>query len=117
MKIINRNTNLKTVMESPSGHDIIERLLYSMGLDEKIVTNTPFKYFKIRSLKKLSMGKLNDSFIDGLLRILNSLDEEEIPDHTDIQPAWWKEAVFYQVYPRSFLTVMMTGSGISKVSP
>lgn len=99
---ITRKTNLKDVMKSPSGHDIIARLLYSLGLDENLITKTPLGKLKIGSLKRLSMNKLNDESIDALLRLLNSLDDEDLDDDCNIQEAWWKEAVFYQIYPRSF---------------
>ncbi|MBQ1507822.1 MAG: hypothetical protein IIZ47_00215 [Erysipelotrichaceae bacterium] len=76
MEITGR-TRLKEVMKSPSGHDIIARLLYTLGLDEGVVTKTPLGLLTIRSLKRLSMGKLNDRSIEALLRLLNSLDDEE----------------------------------------
>ena len=101
--MIERNSRLKDIMKTPSGHDVIARLLYSFGLDENIVTKTPLGNITIGALQKLSFGKLNDASIDALLRLLNSLDEEIIEeDDTPIKEAWWKEAVFYQIYPRSF---------------
>ncbi len=114
MQIIDRKTRLKEVMKSPSGHDIIARLLYSLGLDEDLITKTPLGNMRIGALKKLSFGKLGDSTIDALLRLLNSLDDEEIPDHAGIKPAWWKEAVFYQIYPRSFFDSNNDGIGDMK---
>ena len=111
MNIIDRNTDLRTAMRSPSGHDIIARLLYTFGLDVSLITDTPLGRIKIKSLKHLSFGRLNDASIDALLELLNALDDEDIPDHEGIRPAWWKEAVFYQVYPRSFFDSDNDGIG------
>ena len=100
---INKNTKLKDVMRSASGHDIIARLLYAIGLDEDLVEKTPLGNIQIKALTKLSLGKLNDSSIDALLRLLNSLkDEVEEDKDVPIREEWWKEAIFYQIYPRSY---------------
>ena len=108
---INRKSRLKEVMQTPSGHDIIARLLYSLGLDENLITSTPLGNIRIGSLSKISFGKLNEASIDALLRLLNSLNEKVIEDHAEVKKAWWKEAVFYEVYPRSFFDSNADGIG------
>ena len=48
------------------------------------------------------MGKVDEGFVNTFLELLNS--EPDIPrtDSCSATRAWWKEAVFYQIYPRSF---------------
>ena len=46
---INKNTKLKDVMRSASGHDIIARLLYAIGLDEDLVEKTPLGNIQIKA--------------------------------------------------------------------
>ncbi|MGN1418322.1 MAG: alpha-glucosidase, partial [Acutalibacteraceae bacterium] len=76
--------------------------LYTVGIDSSIITKTPLGSLKISALEKLSFGKIDGSFIDSLITMLNS--EKSIPlcDDAPIEKKWWKEAVFYQIYPRSF---------------
>ena len=62
---ITRNSRLKDVIKTASGHDIIARLLYSLGMDLDAVSKTPLGLLKIGSLKRLSFGKLSDASVEG----------------------------------------------------
>ena len=99
---VTRDTKLKDVLRSPAGHDILAKALYSAGLDLSVITKTPLGSLKISALQKLTAGKIDDKFIDSLLGILNSEKDAPLEDDAPTQPKWWKEAVFYQIYPRSF---------------
>ena len=70
---VNRNSRLRDVIKTASGHDIVARLLYSLGLDLDLIKNTPLGLLKVSSLRKLSLGKLSDASIDALVEILDSL--------------------------------------------
>ncbi|MBP3398185.1 MAG: alpha-glucosidase, partial [Erysipelotrichaceae bacterium] len=55
--------------------------------------------------------QLGPDFFDALLHLVNIEQDEIKPKHGDITPAWWKEAVFYQIYPRSFYDTNDDGIG------
>lgn len=99
---ITRDTKIKDILKSPAGKDIIMKALYSFGADSSVITKTPVGSMKISALQKLSAGKLDDSFVDSLINLLNSEKDCPLEDDAPVEKKWWKEAVFYQIYPRSF---------------
>ncbi len=99
---VTQNTTLGEIMNTPVGNDLLSKVFYSLGLNGTVITKTPLSKLKLSTIEKLSMGKLGSGFMDALINLLNS--ETEAPDMSDVpvQHKWWKEAVFYQIYPRSF---------------
>ena len=100
--LVNKQTKLKDIIATPAGHDIIMKACTSMGLPGDILAKGPLSNLTLESLNKISMGKIGDDFINSIIEILNSEPDVPLMDDAPVEKKWWKEAVFYQIYPRSF---------------
>jgi len=106
---LNLNSKVKDLCKHPLGRDIVEKLLLQLGKSNKLVDNFIVGNLRLKTLKRLAGKKVGADFFDTVLDLLNS--ESDIPrlDAIAPTPAWWKEAVFYQVYPRSFTNKGLPG--------
>ena len=106
MPAISLDSTVKELFETPVGHDVIEKVLLQMNLSGKWITNPLIGNRKIRTLSKLTGKQLGAEFWQALITLVNSepdMPADRIPGRTGtVRPAWWKEAVIYQIYPRSF---------------
>ncbi len=100
--LVNKNTPISEIIATPAGHDIIMKALYSVGLSGDFLRKGPLSKLTLEKIIKLSRGKISEDFINSLLGILNSEQDTPLEDDAPIERKWWKEAVFYQIYPRSF---------------
>lgn len=100
--MLTMNSRLKELYANPVGHDALSKILLQLDKSEKWLTNPIVGNLKLKTLAKFAGNRVDKSFFEVLLRLLNS--EKDLPhaDSGKIRPAWWKEAVFYQIYPRSF---------------
>lgn len=109
--MITMDSKIRDVYNNPIGHDIIYKVLLQLGINEKMLTNPIVGNMKLKSLSKITKGKLGPGFYDALLTLLNSEPDMPGKKHGEITPKWWKEAVFYQIYPRSFHDANHDGIG------
>ena len=95
-------SRVKEVYATPIGHDILYKLLLQLGKKESLITNPVIGNLTLQTLCKLTGKILGEGFFQTFLTLLNS--EQALPASDDgiYRPAWWKEAIFYQIYPRSF---------------
>jgi oligo-1,6-glucosidase len=100
--MLTQNSRIKDVYANPIGRDIIDRVLLQMNINKKAVTNPIIGNLKLKILPKLPKSQLDEGFVDTLITLLNTDQETAKGKAGTIRKAWWKEAVFYQIYPRSF---------------
>ncbi len=100
--LLTYESTIGELYRNPVGHDALARVLLQLGLPEKVITNRAVSSLKLKTLAGLLSKKIGGEFFDALLRLVNSEQDEPCALREEIEPKWWKEAVFYQIYPRSF---------------
>lgn len=101
-KKLDFNSRIKNVYKNPIGHDVLYRILLHINKSEKILTIPIVGNMKLKTLAKITKRKLGKEFFEVIINLINN---QEV--YTKIEPKkheekWWKQAVFYQIYPRSF---------------
>ncbi len=104
------NSKIKEIYKSPVGHDVIYKILLQMGISEIAINNPIVGNLSLKTLRALTKKSIDKSFFDTLIKLLNSEKDVPLDDNCDIVRKWWKEAVFYQIYPKSFMD--FNGDGI-----
>lgn len=100
--MISLESRISDVYKTPVGHDIFSKLLLQLGKSEKLILNPLVGNLKLKALARLTQNIVGSGFFDAFINLVNS--EQDLPAPTDgvVEEKWWKEAVFYQIYPRTF---------------
>lgn len=99
---ITRDSRLKDVYAHPLGRDIIDKVLLQLGRSRAWVTNPLISAVSLNQIDQLLGRIIGPGFIDTLITLLNTETATPAVSHAATETPWWKEAIFYQVYPRSF---------------
>lgn len=105
-----KQSTLKEIYNSPVGHDVITTLLTQTGFPACAVLNPLVGRLSLARLQKLT-GMPDAALTNALLKMLNAPDTPLPPAPDTPTPKWWKEAVVYQIYPRSFYDTNGDGIG------
>ncbi|MCR4790320.1 MAG: alpha-glucosidase [Treponemataceae bacterium] len=95
-------SKVSDVYSMPYGRDLINRLLLQVGKPRTIVTNPIISNFKIKTIAKLAKKYVGKDSIQAFIDMINMEQEKPGNPNAEITHKWWKEAIFYQIYPRSF---------------
>lgn len=96
------DSRIRDVWKTPLGHDILAKVLLETGKSRAWITNPAVASLKLRSLVKPASRVLDEAFWPAFLNLVNSEKDRPADGRGEIQKKWWKEAVFYQIYPRTF---------------
>ena len=108
---LSMNSKIKDLYASPIGHDALYKVLLQLNLPETVILNPIVGNLKLSTLVSLTKGKVPVTFFEALINLVNI--EKDVPQvkKGNITKKWWKEAVFYQIYPRSFYDTNHDGMG------
>lgn len=97
------DSKIKEIYATPIGHDILYKLLLQLNKSEKLIINPLVGNLRIKTLAALTKKTLGKDFYRTFLELVNTDIEGDTGKRKgEVKPKWWKEATFYQIYPRSF---------------
>ncbi len=111
--LITPESSLKDFMKTPVGKDLVDTVTYYGGIPVSLVNNPAMNLVKLDKIPKLTKNKVSEETVGYLCDLVNGEPNPIVVKNVETQ-AWWKEAVFYQIYPRSFCD--SNGDGIGDLN-
>ena len=111
MANLTRQSKIGELYNTPVGRDALDKVLLQLGVPASAITNPIVSNIKLESLDKVIGKKLGDGFFDAIIRLVNTEKDVPFVSKEPISEKWWKEAVIYQIYPRSFYDTNGDGIG------
>lgn len=99
--MMTRESTIGDLLKTPIGSDILSRLNQFAGLPASVIDNPIMRAVKLKTLSKLAPRAVDDELLDTLIALFNQDEGTQKPLPSDGRE-WWKSAVVYQIYPRSF---------------
>lgn len=100
MKPLTRRSTVRDVYDTPVGRDAVDKLLLQSGLPRVLVRAAG--PLRLGTLDRLTRRWTGPGFMDAVIGLVNSEGGRPVDAPVPDPVPWWREAVFYQVYPRSF---------------
>ncbi|MBQ7741258.1 MAG: alpha-glucosidase [Eubacterium sp.] len=76
--------------------------MLAFHLPTSLLTSKIVGGIKLKTISTLTAGLLDKKTISTICDLFNLEKDEVITDEGELEKKWWKEAVIYQIYPRSF---------------
>ena len=108
---LTKQSKIGELYNTPVGRDALDKVLMQIGVPSAAITNPIVSNIKLEGLEKVVGSKLGDGFFDAILQLVNTEKDVPFVSKEPVKEAWWKEAVFYQIYPRSFYDTNGDGIG------
>ena len=110
--MITKDTKIGELLQNPIARDVLSQLVQYAGINEKVILNPIVKGLKISAIPKFAGKALPNAeqVIETMLNLFNQ-EANTKPLTKSNTHYWWKEAVVYQIYPRSFMDGNNDGIG------
>lgn len=109
---IGNHSTIKEICSNPIGHDIVKKLLLQLKMQSKWIENPIVGLIRIGLIRKILRRKVDDGFFEAFFHLLNQEQNPYTGTRAENrEKTWWKEAIFYQIYPRSFCDSNKDGIG------
>lgn len=109
--MITPNTRLKELAKHPIGYDLYDQLGTFLKIDFSKLAF--LGKLRLKDLTTISAGIIDKSAVDKVCEVMNYEEKDTIANDCEVEQKWWKEAVFYQIYPRSFCD--SNGDGVGDI--
>ena len=110
-KKLTKENKMIELYHTPIGHDTIDKVLLQLGIPTVAITNPVVANIKLSTVEKIAAKKVGAGLFDALLHLINSEPDVPMVSQEPITEKWWKEAIIYQIYPRSFYDTNGDGIG------
>ena len=109
--MITPNTKLSELAKISIGYDLFDQFGALLKIN---FFKLPFLgKLRLKDLTTITAGVIDKGAIDKVCQVMNYEEIDTIDNDCEVEHKWWKEAVFYQIYPRSFCD--SNGDGVGDI--